>query len=244
MISHKEFKDLNVISILFKFISGNCPYYLNEVFEFAPEGNVTLRYNFLKLKRLFWNTSTGQKALSFIGPLFWNQIPETLKKIDNLNIFKHNLKKHFFNQMTEFLLTLPLLLILLFTNIIKSSNIIIIITTTIAIIIILLLLLLVFASIINIIIIPIFSFYSLLHFYCFCWGTAMKIKLFACFVLSLSLRFYIYSSISSYSLFFTTKVYQNSFKYSFFCCSLFCIALTCKWFLYKLHSINLYKNSY
>ena len=40
-ISHKEFKDLNwlpvitsfekcVISIVFKFINGNCPYYLNE----------------------------------------------------------------------------------------------------------------------------------------------------------------------------------------------------------------------
>ena len=42
-ISHKEFKDLNwlsvitkfeqcVISSVFKFINGNCPYYLNEVF--------------------------------------------------------------------------------------------------------------------------------------------------------------------------------------------------------------------
>ena len=60
-ISHKEFKDLNwlpvitrfeqcVISIVFKFINGNCPYYLNEVFEFAPEGNISLRNNFLKLK--------------------------------------------------------------------------------------------------------------------------------------------------------------------------------------------------
>ena len=35
--------------------------------------------------------------------------PETLKKTDNLNTFKHNLKKHFFNQMTWFLMTLPLL---------------------------------------------------------------------------------------------------------------------------------------
>ena len=51
-ISHKEFKDLNwlpvitrfeqcVISIVFKFINGNCPYYLNEVFEFVPEGNIS-----------------------------------------------------------------------------------------------------------------------------------------------------------------------------------------------------------
>ena len=78
MISHKEFKDLNVISILFKFISGNCPYYLNEVFEFAPEGNVSLRNNFLKLKRPFRNTNTRQKALSLIGSSFWNHITETL----------------------------------------------------------------------------------------------------------------------------------------------------------------------
>ena len=107
-ISHKEFKDLNwlpvfnrfeqcVVSIVFKFINDNCPHYLNEVFEFMSEGNISLRNNFLKL---FRNTNTGQKAISFIGPSFWNQIPETLKKTDNLNTFKHNLKKHFFNQMT------------------------------------------------------------------------------------------------------------------------------------------------
>ena len=105
-ISHKEFKDLNwlpvfnrfeqcVVSIVFKFINDN--YYLNEVFEFMSEGNISLRNNFLKL---FRNTNTSQKAISFIGPSFWNQIPETLKKTDNLNTFKHNLKKHFFNQMT------------------------------------------------------------------------------------------------------------------------------------------------
>ena len=109
-ISHKEFKDLNwlpvvnsseqyVISIVFKFINGNCLYYLNEFFEFGPEGNVSLRNNFLKLTRPFRNTNTGQKALSSIGPSFWNQISETLKKTDNLNTFKHNLKKHFFNQL-------------------------------------------------------------------------------------------------------------------------------------------------
>ena len=105
---------------------------MNEVFEFASEGNVSLKNNFLKLKRPFRNTNTGQKALSFTGHSFWNQIPETLKKTDKLNTFKHNLKKHF-NQMTWFLLTLPLLLILLFIAIIiKSSNITIVITTVIS----------------------------------------------------------------------------------------------------------------
>ena len=123
-ISHKEFKDLNwlpvinrfeqcVISIVFKFINGNCPYYLNEVFEFAPEGNISLRNNFLKLKRPFWNKNTGHKALFFSVPSFWNQIPYTLKTAHNLNTFKHNYKRHFFNQMTWFLLTLSLLLLLI-----------------------------------------------------------------------------------------------------------------------------------
>ena len=71
---HKEFKDSNqfpvsirfekcAISIMFKSINGNCLYYLNEVFEFAPEGNFSLRNNFLKLKRPFRNRNTGQKSL-------------------------------------------------------------------------------------------------------------------------------------------------------------------------------------
>ena len=61
-ISHKEFEDLNwlpgsawfeqcVISIVFKFIDGSCPYYVNEVFEFVPKDNISLRNNFLKPKR-------------------------------------------------------------------------------------------------------------------------------------------------------------------------------------------------
>ena len=141
--------------------NGNCPYYMYEVFEFVPEGNISLRNNFLKLKRPFRNINTCQKALSFIGPSCWNQIPETLKKVDNLNTFKHNLKKHFFNQKTWFLLTLSLLvLILLFIIIIiiiTSSNIIIIITTVISINIILLLLLVLLLS--SIIIVIIFSHY-------------------------------------------------------------------------------------
>ena len=63
-ISHTEFKDfiwlpvINrfeqcVISIVFKFINGNRPFYFNEVLEFAPEGNIILRNNSLKLKRPF-----------------------------------------------------------------------------------------------------------------------------------------------------------------------------------------------
>ena len=52
-ISHRELKDLNwlqvisrfeqcVTSFVFKFINGNYPYYLNEIFKFVPEGKVSL----------------------------------------------------------------------------------------------------------------------------------------------------------------------------------------------------------
>ena len=90
---------------MLKFISGNCLYYLSKVCQFAPEGNISLRDDFFKLNRPFWNTNTSQKALFFIGPSFWNQIPETLKKENSLNTFKHNLERHFFNQMIWFLTT-------------------------------------------------------------------------------------------------------------------------------------------
>ena len=90
-------------------------------------------------------------------------------------------------------------------------NVIIIITTVIAIIIIILLLLLVLL-LSSILLLLLFSpLLTPLHFYCFCWGTTMKIKLFACLVLSLPFSFYIYSNISSYSLYFMTKVCQNCF---------------------------------
>ena len=66
--------------------------YLNEIFEFTPEGSISLRNNFSNLKQPFRNTKTGQKVLPVTGPSFWNQMPETLKKADNLNTFKLNLK--------------------------------------------------------------------------------------------------------------------------------------------------------
>ena len=96
-ISHKEFKDLNwlpvfnrfeqcVISIVFKFTNDSCPHCLNEVFEFAPEDNINLRNNFLKLNRPFRKTNTGQKdkhrskSLIFHSPFFLESNPRDIKE--------------------------------------------------------------------------------------------------------------------------------------------------------------------
>ena len=76
-----------------------CPNYLNEVFDVAIENNFQLRGSFQKLKCPFRKTNTGQLALSYIGPTFWNKTPDTIKRTKNLNTFKHNLKKYFLNEL-------------------------------------------------------------------------------------------------------------------------------------------------
>ena len=72
-----------------------CSDYLNEVFDVTIKNNFQLRGSFQKLKCPFCKTNTSQLALSYIGPIFWNKTPDTLKGTINLNTFKHNLKKIF-----------------------------------------------------------------------------------------------------------------------------------------------------
>ena len=105
-ISQKEFEAINWLpfkerynqcanSIVFKYFDNQCPHYLNEVFMKAPESSSSLRNSYQKLQQPFRKTNTGQNALSFISPALWNKVPEEIKRITNLNVFKHNLKKHY-----------------------------------------------------------------------------------------------------------------------------------------------------
>ena len=55
-----------IISLAFKYADNQCPNYLNEVFQTAPENNIQTRGSFLKLKCPFRKTNAGQMALSYI----------------------------------------------------------------------------------------------------------------------------------------------------------------------------------
>ena len=55
----------------------------------APESSSSLRNSYQKLHQSFRKTNTDQNALSFIGPALKN----------NLNAFKHNLKKHYLKEL-------------------------------------------------------------------------------------------------------------------------------------------------
>ena len=79
----------------FKFVNDMGPNYLNEVFQWAAERNRTLRNDYLKLKHPFRKATAGQNSLSLLGPSKWSQLPETIKKCNNINTFKHNLKKRY-----------------------------------------------------------------------------------------------------------------------------------------------------
>ena len=105
-ISEKEFRLINcfrtskgvdqcINTIIYNFVNNTCPYYLNEIFEFAPHCRIGTRNNFSKLKNPFRKTNMGQKAISYIGPSIWNSLPDSIKRANSLNTFKHNVKKHY-----------------------------------------------------------------------------------------------------------------------------------------------------
>ena len=99
-ISEKEFRLINwlptskrieqcINTVTYNFLNNICPYYLNDI---APHCRIGARNNFSKLKNSFHKTNMGQKAISFIGPSIWNSLPDSIKKANSLNTFKHNVK--------------------------------------------------------------------------------------------------------------------------------------------------------
>ena len=85
-------------AIVFEYFNGHGPNYLNEVFEMSIENNFQSQGSFQNLKCPFRKTNTGQLALSYIGPIFWNKTPDKFKRIKNRNTFKHNFKKSLLNE--------------------------------------------------------------------------------------------------------------------------------------------------
>ena len=112
-LPEKEFRSINwlptskmvdqcISTITFNFANNTCPYYLNEIFEFARHCRIGTRNNFYKLKKNpFRKTNMGQKTISYIGPSIWNSLPDAIKKASSLNTFKHNVKKHYLTWITH-----------------------------------------------------------------------------------------------------------------------------------------------
>ena len=89
--------DQFVNTITFKFVNNICPYCLKEIFKFVSHCRRDTRNKFAKLKIPFHKTNMAQKAVSFVDPSLWNSLHELIKKTDNLNTFKHNVKNYCLN---------------------------------------------------------------------------------------------------------------------------------------------------
>ena len=90
-ISEEEFKLINwlptskridqcINTITYNFVNNTCPYYLNEIFEFAPHCGIGTRNNFSKLKILFGKQIWDKKQFLILVPLFGTACLTQLKE--------------------------------------------------------------------------------------------------------------------------------------------------------------------
>ena len=83
----------------FKFFNNKSPDYMTDIFLPVDNYRASTRNSYKKLTLPFRKTTQGQNSLSYIGPSVWNKLSENIKSCNNINTFKHNVKKHFFNEI-------------------------------------------------------------------------------------------------------------------------------------------------
>ena len=72
---------------------------MNDVFKPAGQPNTTTRASLPKLNQPLRRTNHGQKNISYISPIIWNNFLYSLKTTDNLGTYKHRVKDHYFHPM-------------------------------------------------------------------------------------------------------------------------------------------------
>ena len=98
-IGRNEFEQINwlpvndcfkqiISSMSFKFCNKTSPPYMSDVFKPAGQPNTTTRASLLKLSQPLRKTNHGQNSISYIAPIIWNNLSNSLKTTDNLNTYK------------------------------------------------------------------------------------------------------------------------------------------------------------
>ena len=72
---------------------------MNDVFKPAGQTNTITRAYLLKLNQPLQRTNHGQNNISYITPIIWNNLPNSLKTADNLNTYKYRANEHFLNRI-------------------------------------------------------------------------------------------------------------------------------------------------
>ena len=90
----------STIKSVILFTSSNLITFLNHVFGCNQQNSVT-RNSYSKLFQLGRTNALSQKCLSYLGPFIWNGLPDDVKMSNNVNTFKHKVKKSFLRLLWE-----------------------------------------------------------------------------------------------------------------------------------------------
>ena len=71
---------------------------MKEVFEYALQGRISSRNNYTRRKVPFCKTN-NVRCISCIGPSVWKKSPRSIKTNTTLNIFMHDVKKHYVQEL-------------------------------------------------------------------------------------------------------------------------------------------------
>ena len=110
-VGFDEFKKLNWLPTkervfqcicvnIFKFFNDMSLEYTSEIFHPSHRRHNT-RASTLMLDLPFRKSCFGQKTLSYLGPKTWNTLPAEIKLRKNVNTFKHDIKKLFFEKLQK-----------------------------------------------------------------------------------------------------------------------------------------------
>ena len=98
-IGRNEFEQINwlplndrfkqiISSMSFKFCNNTSPPYMSDVLKPAGQPNTTTRASLLKLSQPLRRTNHDQNNISYIAPIIWNNLRNSLKTTGNLNAYK------------------------------------------------------------------------------------------------------------------------------------------------------------
>ena len=90
-----------LLTIVYKCLKGKVPAYLSNLLTLNPINRPGLRssgeYKKLKIPRVK-NETFVARSFSVLGLTWWNQLPNAIKTLDSLDVFKKHLKTHLFKQ--------------------------------------------------------------------------------------------------------------------------------------------------
>ena len=67
---------------------------MNDAFKLAGQPNTTTRTSQQKLNQPLQKTHHGQKSISYIASIIWNNLLNSLKTTENFNTYKYRNKEH------------------------------------------------------------------------------------------------------------------------------------------------------